>query len=400
MRGIIYFSLIVFMLQFVGCDFKKSGTDSQVGLNTVRTGLDSLFSGLFKSDEPGAAVLVVRGDSIVYDHGFGLARLDTVAPITSHTMFNICSVSKQFSAMALFILAEQGKLSLDDPVKKYFPNFKADFFNRITLRHLLSHTSGLPDARPRTETEWKRYTAHTKTKFKNVEDFKRFCEEDESCRFFETLDSLAFEPGTKYEYQNPTFQLMLMIVEKVTGEKFDDWMRQHIFLPAGMNETTYFEPDKYIPRMAHGYIPAKGAPTGYFRSGDGKWEECDYGETSFFGTKADGGIYTTPLEFVKWDKALYSDKLISAAMRKEAHTGKITTDIPYTDYGYGWFIEHRPDRPRKIYHTGDNGGFYIFEGRFPDKDLFYLIFANRPDWDRDATVEKVDRILEKAGWLE
>lgn len=394
-----YFILLLLMIQFTGCSPKKTTTLTDDSTMQVTTELDSLFSSLFKPDEPGAAVLVERGDSIVYDHGFGLARLDTVAPITSHTMFNICSVSKQFSAMALFILAEQGKLSLDDPVKKYFPKFKADFFNRITLRHLLSHTSGLPDIRPRTDAEWKQYVAHTKTKFKNVEDFKRFCEEDESCRYLETLDSLAFEPGTKYEYQNPTFQLMLMIVEKVTGEKFDDWMRTHIFLPAGMEKATYFEPDKFIPDMAHAYIPAEGPSKGYFRSANGKWEECDYGEANFFGTKADGGLYTTPLEFVKWDKALYGDKLVSAAMRKEAHAGKIATDIPYTDYGYGWFIEHRPDRPLKIYHTGDNGGFLIFEGRYPTKNLFYLIFANRPDWHREQTVEKVDRILEKAGWL-
>lgn len=395
----LYLVFLLLMTQLTEYDSKKAEILTDDSKMKGAAELDSLFSSLFKSDELGAAVLVVRGNSIVYDRGFGLARLDTITPITSRTMFNICSVSKQFSAMALFILAEQGKLSLDDPVKKYFPKFKADFFNRITLRHLLSHTSGLPDARPRTQAEWERYISHTKTRFKNVEDFKRFCEEDESCRYLEDLDSLGFEPGTKYEYQNPTFQLILMIVEKVTGEKFDDWMKQHVFLPADMKETTYFDPDKFIPDMAHAYIPAKGSSKGYFRSENGKWEECDYGEANFFGTKADGGIYTTPLEFVKWDKVLYSDKLISAAMRKEAHTGKIVTDIAYTDYGYGWFIEHRPDRPRKIYHTGDNGGFYIFEGRFPDKNLFYLIFANRPDWDRDAMVEKVDIILEKAGWL-
>lgn len=392
--------LLFLMMQLTGCKSPRTAPSADGTTAQVSAELDSLFSSLFKADEPGAAVVVVRGDSIVYDKGFGLARLDSVTPITDRTMFNICSVSKQFSAMALFVLAEEGKLSLDDTVSKYFPEFKADFFQRITLRHLLSHTSGIPDARPRTAEEWKRYTAVTKTQFKSVDDFKRFCEEDESCRYLESLDSLAFEPGTQYEYQNPTFQLMLMIVEKVTGEKFDDWMRTHIFLPAGMTDATYFEPDKFIPRMAHAYTPAEGGnPHNYFRSADGKWEECDYGEANFFGTKADGGLYTTPLEFVKWDKALYSDLLISETMRREAHSGKIATDIPDTDYGYGWFIEHRPDRPQKIYHTGDNGGFLIFEGRFPDKNLFYLIFANRPDWDREGTVEEVDKVFERNGWI-
>lgn len=388
------------MVQLTGCQSRKKVMEESKAAVQVAVALDSLFSSLFKANEPGAAVVVVRGDSIVYNKGFGLARLDNLVPINDKTMFNICSVSKQFSAVALFILAEQGKLSLDDTVNKFFPEFRASFFKHITLRHLLSHTSGIPDARPRTEEEWEQYKANKKTLFKNVDEFKRFCQEDESCRYLETLDSLAFEPGSRYEYQNPTFQLMLMIVEKVTGEKFDSWMRTHVFLPAGMEETTYFEPDKIIPRMAHGYIIARDKNTkNSCCSRYGKWEECDYGEANFFGTKADGGIYTTPLEFIKWDKALYHDKLISGIMRKEAHTGKIATDIPNTDYGYGWFIEHSPGRPQKIYHTGDNGGFLIFEGRFPEKDLFYLIFANRPDWNREETVEEVDKILERQGWI-
>ena len=98
----------------------------------------------------------------------------------------------------------------------------------------------------------------------------------------EQLDSLAFEPGSQYEYQNPTFQLILMIVENTTGQKFDDWMRENIFLPIGMEKTTYFEPNKNIPFMA----------TAYDIDDNKVWYECDYGEANFFGTKADGGLYT------------------------------------------------------------------------------------------------------------
>ena len=396
---LIFFILLSFMMLFSGCKSSRQST-SKSSVQQVSEELDSLFSSLFKADEPGAAVVLVRGDSIVYDKGFGLARMDTSVPISSSTMFNICSVSKQFSAVALCLLAEQGKLSLDDSVQKFFPQFKAEFFKRITLRHLMSHTSGIPDARPRTDEAWATYTASTPTKFSCVDNFKRFAEEDETTRFMEQLDYLEFEPGTQYDYQNPTFQLMLMIVEQVTGEKFDNWMRDHIFLPAGMKQTVYYEPTRNIPCMVHGYVPAEGENLyGYFRTPDGRWEECDYGEATFFGTKADGGIYTTPLEFVKWDKALYSDVIMSKASRETVHTPRILTDIPETYYGYGWFIEQRPDRPKKIYHTGDNGGFLIFEGRFPEKEIFYLIFANRPDWQREATVESVDQILKQNGWI-
>ena len=371
--------------------------------------LDSLFSRKFPAGEPGAYVLVTLHDSIIYDRGFGMATLpghvvEQGEPITDETMFNICSVSKQFSAVALLKLEEQGLISLQDPVNKYFPEFKADFFKEITLAQLLSHTSGLPDSRPRTPEEWAVYTSKNKTEFSRVEDFKRFCGVEESVRYLEQLDSLAFEPGTQYEYQNPTFQLAELLVERVTHQDFDAWMQEHIFFPAGMTNTLYYEPEKEIPNLAHGYEPVGFTtlngdrvpldnPFGYWRSQDGKWQENDYGEASFFGTKADGGIYTTPLDFVKWDRALYHDKVMNALSREKAHTSRILTDIPETSYGYGFFVEERKDRPKKIYHTGDNGGFLIFEGRFPDLDVFYLIFANRPDWEREATVEKVDNII-------
>lgn len=345
--------------------------------------LDSLFSCYFQSDGPGAVVLVKKGDSVIYDHSFGLADLATKAPMTDSTMLNICSVSKQFGAVALLKLAEEGRISLDDPVSKYFPQFKALFFARISLANLLSHTSGLPDARPRTEEQWRRYRSIHDSRFATVDDFALFCEEDESLRFMESLDSLAFEPGTAYEYQNPTFQLILPIVEKVTGEDFDTWMRRNIFDSAGMPETVYFEPDRRIPRMAHGYD----------LDSLGQWRECDYGEARFFGTKADGGLYTSAREFLNWDAALYGDKVISASSREKAHSVYTDTDIPDTGYGYGFFIELRHDRPEKIYHTGDNGGFYIFEGRFPSRDVFYLIFATHPQWPREAVVESVDSIL-------
>ncbi|MBQ9173351.1 MAG: beta-lactamase family protein [Bacteroidales bacterium] len=351
--------------------------------------LDTLFSSLFPENAPGAAVVMVKDGKIVFDKGYGLSDIETGAKVTDSTFFNICSVSKQFSSVALMLLSERGLLSLDDPVSKYFPEFEAEFFDRITLRHLLSHTSGIPDSRPRNQAQWEKYTSQNETIYSSYRDFDRLCEEEESCRYMVHLDSLAFEPGTAYEYQNPTYQLMLMIVEKVTGENFDSWMRKNVFDPAGMEKAVYFEPEREIPNMAHGYIKGEG----------GTWEENDYGEANFFGTKADGGLYCSPLEFVDWDYALYHDKVMNSSSRETVHTPRIPTDIPDTDYGYGWFIEHRADRPMKIYHTGDNGGFLIFEGRFPERDLFYLIFATHPEWDREGTVEIVDSVLQKYKWI-
>ena len=271
-------------------------------------------------------------------------------------------------------LAEEGKLALNDPVSKYFPQFKADFFDRITLANLLSHTSGIPDARPREDLK-----------------FVTTATDEESYKYMDTLDYLDFEPGTAYEYMNPTFQLFYTIISDVSGVPFDNYMRDSIFTPASMPRAVYFEAGRQIPGAAHGYR---------FDASSGIWKEFDYGEESFFATKADGGLYTSTREFTSWEKALRDCRLISAADRDTMQSEKIMIpDMPYTGYGYGWFIERKPGYPKKVFHTGNNGGFQIFAGMFPDDKIQYLIFANRDDWNREETVAEFDVIMKRAGWL-
>ena len=357
--------------------------------------LDSLFTELFPSpDEPGAVVLVAKGDSIIFNRSYGMANMKRNIPLTDSTLLNICSISKQFSAVALLKLQEEGLISLDDSVTKYFPKFPGRIFNKITLRHLLSHTSGIPDARPRTRDQWNDYVRKHDTKFGNERDFALYGLSREETRYMETLDWLDFKPGTAYKYQNPTFVLAQHIIEQATGKAFLDYMDSTIFIPAGMTTTQYLNPDIQQPQLAHAYKLVDGPNRyGYWRSDDDKWEECDYGEALFFPTKADGGLYTSALEFLKYEKALFGGKIISNYSLLQATTPVIATDEPLTSYGLGLFIEERPDRPRKIYHTGDNGGFLCVEAYFPEKDIFYLIFANQPHWDREATIEKTDSIL-------
>ncbi|MEN6569848.1 MAG: serine hydrolase domain-containing protein [Rikenellaceae bacterium] len=337
--------------------------------------IDSLFQSLYPSNEPGAAVLIMKGDSIVFDKGYGIADLEKMTKIDGNTFFNIASVSKQFAAVAVMMLAEEGKLSLDDNVKKWFPNFKADFFEKIKIKHLLSHTSGIPDARDRSNR-----------------NFVLTATDVDSYSYMKNLDTLNFEPGSDYEYMNPTFQLLYTIIEKASGMQFDTFMKNKIFLPCGMDETTYFEAGKDIPRMAHGYL---------LDSISNSFGEFDFGEESFFATKADGGIYTSTREFAKWEIALRDNKLISEQMKNTAHSPKISIkDMPYTSYGYGWFIEKKPGYPVKVFHTGDNGGFQIYAGRYPDNKILYLIFSNRNDRDRELTASKLDKIFKEAGWLD
>jgi len=369
MRNIVVFLLIISSM-LTSCTSNRKETD----VLTVNR-IDSLFQSLYPSNEPGVAVLIMKGDSIVFDKGYGIADMEKMTKIDGNTFFNIASVSKQFAAVAVMMLAEEGKLSLEDNVKKWFPDFRADFFEKIKIKHLLSHTSGIPDARDRSNR-----------------NFVLTATDVDSYSYMKNLDTLNFEPGTEYEYMNPTFQLLYTIIEKASGMQFDTFMRDRIFLPCDMNETTYFEAGKKIPRMAHGYL---------FDSTSNNFREFDFGEESFFATKADGGIYTSTRDFTKWEIALRDNKLISEQMKNTAHSPKISIkNMPYTSYGYGWFIQEKPGYPVKVFHTGDNGGFQIYAGRYPDNKILYLIFSNRNDRDRELSASKLDKIFKEAGWFD
>ena len=336
--------------------------------------IDNIFGAVYNnSNEPGAAVLIMQGDNTLYSRCFGVADMETHEPVTFETNFCIASVSKQFSAVALMQLAEDGLLSLNDPLSKFFPEFEAPFFDDITLHNIMSHTSGIPDARPR-----------------NDRNFVLYSNDVTSVQYMRTLDHLNFQPGTQYEYINPTFQLIYQIVERTTGIPFEDYMQRSVFDRAGMETCCYFEPDRDIPHMAHGYE----------RDESGVWKEYDYGEESFFGTKADGALYCSINDFVHWEHALRDNRVWTAASKRLAYLPwiQIPEDAnygyqPHTGYGYGFFVQDVPGQPTHVYHLGDNGGFTIYAGKIPERDLIFLFFSTRPDIDRLKIVNNVYNVL-------
>lgn len=416
----LYIALSLFILS--SCNNMK-----KIAEENVKQKLDSLFTERYAfnndssmiNDFPGGAVLIMKGDTVIFDKGYGKANYETGEQIDGNTFFNIASCSKQFTAAAILKLAQEGKINLEDNVSMYFPEFKSDIFKKVKIKHLLSHSSGIPDERPR-----------------NDRKFMLTATDMQSIEYLKDLDHLNFEPGTQYEYMNPTFQILYALIEKVTRQPFTSYMRENIFLPSGMDHTLYFEPDAIIPNMAHGYIleeadtsktnidsdltpeaaaakkaistevnkksysPHIGFPT---------FSEYDYGEETFFATKADGGIYTSTHEFANWEKALRNNLILNETTTNTAHS-KITSisgskyssyqNRPGTWYGYGWFIEEKDGMPKKVFHTGDNGGFQIYAGRFPDKRVLVLVFENRNDKDRWQMVEKIDSILKESGLLD
>lgn len=211
--------------------------------------LDTYFAERYpRPDEPGGAVIIARGDSIIYERYFGVADMATGERVDSATRFNIASVSKQFTVAGVM----QTGVDIDRPVCDFEP-WPQPFWHEVTLRHLASHTSGVPDSRDRS-------------------DLQRCIEATDasSIEYFPAIDSLKFAPGTAYDYLNPSFLILAQVVEQQRGMEFVKAQQKYIFEPAGMSSTFYYEPDTVAPHMAHGYEPV-----------DGNWQEYDYGEETF-----------------------------------------------------------------------------------------------------------------------
>ncbi len=367
----------------------------------IKEQLDGLLGAWYRDDAPGGAVLVAREGEIQWEMYRGLADMATGRRIDSDTAFCVASISKQFAAVGLLRLVERGLVSLDDSIAKHFPEFKSLHWRDIKLWHVMSHCSGVPDLRPRTSRE-----------------FMLHCTDRQSLEYMRELDTFRFVPGEAYEYINPTYQLLYGIIERVTEMDFDDYQHQEIFGPLGMTGTFYFEPGRLNEHSAHGYIINEdtlvtGIDSDYEKrrdkvdddhvDGEGRhWAVCEYGTETFFGTKADGALYSTPRDLLLWEKALASNALISEQLKRRAYSC-ITrvSDSPYcsyqnrpnTWYGLGFFIDTTPGRERKVYHTGDNGGFQAYLAKWEQSGHVVVMLENRNDRDRWSTQLAIEDII-------
>lgn len=366
----------------------------------VTAPLDSLFTSIFDGNGPGAIIMVARGDSLVYRRAFGYADIESGTRISDSTVFNLSSASKVLSSVALLRLAEQGKINLDDSLSKYFPEFPERFFSHITIRHILTHSTGLPDLLPRNNDEWNIYLVDHKSIFGFGNDYRLYGSDKEYMQVFENLDSVDFEPGRHYQRNDPGYILLAPLIERVTGESFDKWMADNIFSPAGIHDIFYRNAGERTPAMAHGYRRCRpDSKLKSFRSSDGKWEEFDYGEAEFFLTKADRGAYSSARDYMNWVIALHNGKLINDSSLTALNTPYLATDAKDVYFGLGNGVKQKAGYPLKAYHKGINGGFSIIEGIWPESRLSYLVFSNRNDWNSDSVTETVDSIFKAKGWL-
>jgi CubicO group peptidase (beta-lactamase class C family) len=345
---------------------------------------EALVQERVRPGEPGAAVLVRQDGKTVFARGFGVRDLRTRDRIGSDTSFRLASVTKQLTATAVMLLVREGTLRYEDTLNDVFPAFPA-YGRAITIRHLLTHTSGLPDYEGLMD-EAQKGRAPIWTADRQIRD-------DEVLALLRGETKGRFEPGTSFAYSNSGYVLLGLLVARVSGKPFGDFLRQRIFAPLGMTHTlAYDKGENEIRRRAFGH------------SRDGAaFREADQSPTS--ATLGDGGVYSSIEDLARWDEALRTSEILSPAWTKQALTPAVLADgstprWPPGDtgddnlepgepvaYGFGWFLDPWQSHAR-MWNHGATRGFRCVIERFTDDRLTVVVLANRDDLDvRDLALE-------------
>jgi len=306
---------------------------------------------------PGLALLVSRSGQVIRAQGYGLANVELHVPVQPVTIFQSGSVGKQFTATAVMMLVEEGKISLEDSLTKYFPDAPATW-KQVTIRELLSHTAGFTDY-PKDFNMRKDYT------------------EADLLKLVEKIP-LAYPPGTSWSYSNLGFLTLGLVIHKVTGKFYGDFLQERIFGPLGMDNTRIISEADIVPNRAAGYRLVKGELKNQ------EWV------SPTVNTTADGSLYFSILDLAQWDAALYTEKLLKRSSLDQMWTvARLRNGQPNSGhYGFGWFIETKQGH-HVVEHAGSWQGFETQISRYVDDRLTVVVLTNLADAKPENFADKV-----------
>ena len=299
---------------------------------------------------PGLALAVLRDGKVVRAQGYGMANVELGVAVKPETIFQTGSVGKQFTAAAVMMLVEEGKVGLDDKLSKYLEG-TPQAWKDVTVRNLLTHTSGIAD-----------YTNHEYTKAGGLINLRGDYTEEQLYQKLVQLP-LNFETGTKWKYSNTGYVLLGFVIHKVTGKFYGDFLQERIFQPLGMSATRIISERDIVPNRASGYELAKGEIKNQ------EWVSAT------LNTTADGALYTNVLDLGKWDAALYTEKLLKRESFEEIWTPVKLKDGKTYPYGFGWFL-NEANGHRLIEHDGAWQGFTMNISRYVDDRLTVIVMTN------------------------
>jgi CubicO group peptidase (beta-lactamase class C family) len=328
------------------------------------TQVEALFEPLNEGKQPGAAVLIVKDGQVVLQQGFGYADIENDVRISADSSFRLASVSKQFTTMAIAVLAEEGKLSFDDLLTVHIPEL--DDWPGVTVRHLMEHTSGIPDY-------------YEKDYYADYDNDGPMAKMSDLVEIMSLYPDPEFLPGDDYVYNNSAYQVLATIVERASGMSFSEFLEEKVFAPAGMSTATTFNssrPD--IPNRVLGYSKTK---TGY--------ELNDYDVLNDM--LGDGGVYATLKDFIAWDESLNANSVVTGDTLAEMYTSAQLNNGESTGYGLGWNVGAHHGHLR-VGHGGSWVGFRTNISRYPEENLTVVVLTNRTDGNPGGYVNKITDI--------
>jgi len=328
------FKPALILLFFVVTSFGQNGSTTAID-NYVRTEMS-------KQKIPGLALAIVKNGQIVLARGYGLSNVEHQVSVKPQTIFQSGSVGKQFTATAIMMLVEEGKVGLDEKISKYLGEVP-EAWNDMTVRHLLTHTSGLTD-------------------YPDDFDFRRDYNEEELLKRAQAIKP-AFKPGEKWQYSNIAYLTLGILIHKVTGQFYGDFLQDRVFKPLGMTSTRIISEADIIPNRAAGYRIEKD------QLKNQNWV------SPTLNTTADGALYFNVLDMAKWDAALYGETLLKQTSLRQMWTPVTLNNKKTYDYGFGWGVA-QINGHRLIEHGGAWQGFTTYIGRYIDDKVTVIALDN------------------------
>lgn len=368
--------IITLVILGFSCQKPKEGQEFNTITNEKTNQLDSLYTEHYHKGEFNGNVLVAEKGNIIFQKSYGLANEETKNELNIKTAFELASVSKQFTAMGIVQLQKEGKLSYDDLISKYIPELED--YEGITIRNLLTHTGGLPDYMRIAEENW---------------DKTKIATNDSVIKLFQELQpEKEFEAGEKFSYSNTGYLLLGTIIERVSGNSFEAYLKEKIFTPLDMKNTFVYQ-RRYQPEevdnYALGYI--------YSDSLNRKILPDESGDDSYYvyldGIVGDGMVSSNLHDLLKWDRALYENALINEDDKKLIFSSYPTLNDEETNYGFGWRVKQDSLYGKIVNHSGRWAGYLTHIERHPDNDKTIIILQNNEIKITEIPIQNTRRIL-------
>lgn len=344
--------LIILFMFAVACSNEKSFENK----------VDTIFSEFDKNNSPGVAIAIKQNGKLIYQKEFGLADLGKQKKIEAQTNFRLASITKQFTAMSILILENDGKLILEDKITKYFPELNK-YASDISIKNILQHTSGLPDYE---SLAGKQDTAQLRDK--------------DVLEILSKQDSLYFIPSSKHQYSNSGYAILALLIERLSGLSFAEFLDLRIFTPLKMNNTVAYE---------NGISTVSNRAFGYTKT---EFGFVDSDQSKYSAVLGDGGIYSSINDLIKWDNEIINPTLLPKEKFDMIFVkGKTNTNEEF-DYGFGWRLDPYKNFERH-YHTGGTSGFTNIYMKVPELDITVIVLINLYDYNAKGYAEKIVELL-------